>query len=120
MECKEQHRYIYPNVRILHGSYTIVPQKRCTHKCDLRQFANEVNLVCTTCQSSVNFCGVCEKVFAISTLEKYGGVCGRCNKKFQQETPDDYDMDTIQDENSWIIDDVDTQYMDEEWCPGDD
>jgi len=57
---------------------TIIHNPKCTHT-TLRAFAKKRYFVCLGCGSDCQFCDVCEKVFTLKTLKKYGGICGKCD-----------------------------------------
>ena len=80
----------YPNYHYPQGAYSFVGRKNCNHtKGELRVFHDKPNAVCTHCQSTVNFCADCRKVFAVTTLQKYTGRCGRCNTKAARQVERD-------------------------------
>lgn len=69
-------------------SYSIINNIRCKHK-NLRKFKTKLYYVCLGCGNNCQFCPDCKRVFTLNTLNKYQGICGRCNNHRVQDNDSD-------------------------------
>ena len=79
-----------PGYRVV-GDRSLRLRAKCKHTEDFVELPTG-DFKCNLCTACFNFCSECNKSFAVSTLTKYGGVCGRCY------VPDESDESEPEDE----------------------